>query len=84
MSQRRNPGDEDLAGVSAGIEQIIFVFLSGRDVTGDSIRGALSLRRACLFSAARETKRHDECDCDQCNIWLHKRIFLPMVIASRS
>src|SRR6266545_4465199 len=81
MSQRRNAGDEHLAGVSAGIEKIIFVLLSGRDVTGDSIRGALGLRRACLFSAARETKRYDECDCVQCNSWLHKRIFLPNVIA---
>src|SRR6266705_118286 len=72
MSQRWNPGDVNLAGVSAGIEQIIFVFLSGGDVAGDSIRGAFGLGSACLFSAARQTKRYDECDCVQCNSWLHK------------
>ena len=84
MSQRWNPGDINLAGMSSGIEEIIFIFLSGSDVAGQRIRGALGLRRACLFSAARETKRYDECDCVQCNSWLHKRIFLPNVIASLS
>src|SRR5215472_3786114 len=76
MSQRWNPSDINLAGVSAGVEQVIFVFLSGGDVAGDRIRGAFGLRRACLFSATRETKRDDECDCVQCNGWFHKRSFL--------
>src|SRR5262249_9315629 len=72
MSHRRNPSDINLAGVSARIEQIIFIFLSGGDVAGDRIRSAFGLQRACLFSAARETKRYDECDCVQCNSWFHK------------
>src|SRR5215469_1327847 len=76
MPQRWNPSDVNLAGVSAGIEQIIFVFLSGGDIAGDCIGGALGLRSACLFSAARETKRYDECDCVQCISWFHKRILL--------
>src|SRR5262245_56279469 len=84
MSQRWNPGDVNLAGVSARIEQIIFVFLSGGDVAGERIRGAFGLRRACLFSAARQTKRCDQCDCVYCNSQFHKRLFLPNVIASPS
>src|SRR6516165_1344016 len=72
VSQRWNSCDVNLAGVPAGIEQIIFIFFSRGDVTGDRIRGPFGLRRACLFSAARETKRYDECDCVQCNSWLHK------------
>src|SRR5262245_41537010 len=76
MSQRWNPRDVNLAGVSAGIEQIIFVFLAGGHVTGDGIRGALGLRSACLFSATRQTKRDSECDCVQYNGWFHKRLFL--------
>src|SRR6266496_2953376 len=66
MSQRWNAGDVNLAGVSAGIEQIIFVFLPGRDVAGQRVRGAFGPRCAGLFSAARQTKRDDECDCVQC------------------
>src|SRR6516162_2993060 len=76
MSQRWNPGNVNLARVSAGIEQIVFIFLAGGDVAGDRICCALGLRRACLFSAARETKRYDECDCVECNSWFHNRIFL--------
>src|SRR5215831_14727804 len=72
VSQRRNSRDINLAGMSAGIEQIIFILLSGGDVAGDRIRGALGLRRACLFSATRQTQRDGECDCVQCNSWLHK------------
>src|SRR5215469_17993123 len=80
VSQRRNSCDINLAGVSAGIEQIIFILLSGCDVAGECIGGALRLRCACLFSAARETKRYDECDCVQCNSWFHKESFFRMVI----
>ena len=57
----------DLPGMAARIKQVIFVFLSRGDVASDSIRGALGLRCACLFSAARHTKAYDECDCVQCN-----------------
>src|SRR6516165_3014834 len=84
VSQRWNSSDEHLAGVSARIEKIIFVFLSGGDIAGDRIRGALGLRSACLFSATRQTKRDGEGDCVQCNSCFHKRIFLPMLIASLS
>src|SRR5262245_26385843 len=63
MPQRWNPGDVNLARVPTGIEQIVCICLAGCDVAGDRIRGALGLRRACLFSATRETKRYDECDC---------------------
>src|SRR5215467_15448591 len=84
VSQRWNSGDVNLARVSAGIEQIIFIFLSWGDVAGDRIRGALGLRRACLFSATRQTQRDGECDCVQCNSWFHKRVLLPKVIASLS
>src|SRR5262245_60149486 len=76
VTERWNPGDVNLTRVSAGIKQIIFVFLSGGDVAGDRVRGALCLRSACLFSAARQTKRCDECDRVQCNSWFHKRISL--------
>src|SRR5215470_169211 len=45
MSQRWNPSDVNLAGVSTGIEQIIFVFFSGGDVACDCIRKLRRPRR---------------------------------------
>ena len=56
VSHRWNARDEDLAGMSAGIEEIIFVLLSGSDVTGERVRGAIACDVPALFSAAREAK----------------------------
>ena len=42
VAQRWNACHKDLAGVSAGIEKIVFILLAGRDVTGERIGGAIS------------------------------------------
>src|SRR6516162_10254039 len=77
VTQRWNSSDVNLARMSSGIEEIIFIFFSGRHIAGQRIRSAFGLRSACLFSATRQTKRGSECDCIQYNSWLHKRIFPP-------
>ena len=51
VAQRRNAGNINLTRMSAGVEEIIFVLLSGRDVTGQRVRSALGLRCSTLFSA---------------------------------
>src|SRR5215469_15730675 len=63
VTQRWNSSDVNLSGMSAGIEEIIFIFFSWGHVAGQRIRGAFGLRSAGLFSATRQTKRHGECNC---------------------
>src|SRR6266496_2523695 len=43
VTQRRNARDEHLSGMSARIEEIIFILLARRDVTGERVRGAITL-----------------------------------------
>jgi hypothetical protein len=65
VPQRWNAGDENLAGMTAGIEKIIFVLLSGRDVTGQCIRGAISLTGAAFAAAHKAHGRDDDRERDQ-------------------
>ena len=43
VAHRWNACDKNLAGVSAGIEQVVFILLAGGDVTGERVRGAIGL-----------------------------------------
>ena len=54
VPQRRNPRHEDLAGMSAGIKEIVFILLAGRDVTGERVRRPIRRGSAALFSATRQ------------------------------
>ena len=54
VAQRWNACHKDLAGVSARIEKIVFILFAGRDVTGQSIRGAIAFVCAAPFSAAHK------------------------------
>src|SRR6516225_1240530 len=60
VPQRWNARDEDLAGMSAGIKEIIFILLSRRDITGQRIGCALGLIGSA-FAAATEAG-HDDGD----------------------
>src|SRR6476646_4516612 len=61
VTHRRNSGDEYLARMSAGVEEVIFVLLPRSDVSGESVCGAIGLGCAALFSAAGKSRRDGEC-----------------------
>jgi hypothetical protein len=62
--------------VSARIEKIVFILFAGRDVTGQSIRGAIAFVCAAAFSAAHKGDgRNDDREGDR-GFGFHFSIFL--------
>ena len=59
VAHRWNACDEDLAGVSAGIEKIVFILLAGGDVTGERVRRSIAFVCAAAFSAAHKADRRE-------------------------
>src|SRR5262245_39331898 len=64
VTHRGNTGDVNLAGMSAGIEKIIFVLLAGSDVTCQGIgraiaRGGAALLSATSQSGSRQNRKRD-------------------------
>ena len=57
VAHRRNARDEDLAGMSAGVEEIIFILLAGRDVSGQRVRGAIAFDSCCSVFRNRRGRR---------------------------
>ena len=76
VPHRWNARDEDLAGMSAGIEEIIFILLAGRDVTGERVGGAIAFAGAALFSATRQAEPRATSASAISWIWFSLSIFL--------
>ena len=84
VAHRWNARDKHLAGMSAGIEKIVFILLAGRDVTGERVRRAIAFVCAAAFSAADEADRDDDDRERDQWIWFSCSIFLVVDFISLS
>ena len=63
VPHRGDAGDKDLAGMPAGVEEVVFVLLAGRDVSGERVRGAIGLAwcRSVFRSRLTSAAASDRC-----------------------